>query len=70
MKRVMNYDTSEELDGKPSRELIEESEADVSGTGAVPAYRDEAGVWQYVPPSFVDFYEKHHGIQTITVYVE
>ena len=67
--RVLNYDTGETLDGPPSPELIEESLA-ADPTGAVPAFQDSVGTWQYVPPSEVDFYKHQRKEDVITVYVE
>lgn len=58
--RVYNYITGMELDGTPSLELIEASES-AGDTGAVGAYRDENGVWQYV--------EEGSRFGTHTVYV-
>lgn len=66
--RVMNYMTGDRLPGRPSSELVRES-AKID-TGAVPAYRDERDVWQYVAPSERDFYRRHHGIDVITVWVD
>ena len=67
--RVMNYQTGDSLTGRPSAELIAESEAESSGTGAVPAYRDESGVWQYVEPSDEDRMSRL-GHDVITVWTE
>lgn len=67
--RVCDYDTGDRLDGEPSDELINESLA-ADPTGAVSAYQDAEGVWQYVPPSQVDFYTRQRKEEVITVYVE
>lgn len=67
--RVMDYDTGSSLRGAPSAELVERS-AEADPTGAVPAYRDEAGVWQYVQPSMVEQYERTQRLDIITVYIE
>jgi len=69
MPTVYNYDISEILDGEPSEDLIAASQ-DAEPTGAVPAFRDEDGIWQYVEPSRRDFYERHLHHEIITVYVE
>jgi len=66
---VRDYNTSVDLVGEPSPELVAESEA-VTDTGAVPAYRDEDGVWQYVAPCDVTHYRHHRGETVITVYVD
>ncbi len=65
---VRSYETSGTLSGTPSAELIEQSGA--VDTGAVPAYRDEAGVWQYVAPSQVSHYRDQLREEIVTVYVE
>ena len=65
---VMRYDTAEALDGAPSADLVEKSLA-AGDTGAAPAYRDDASVWQYVEPSMVDQYRRTRGLDIITVYV-
>lgn len=67
--RVASYETSERLQGRPSAELIEASEAEGS-SGAVPAYRDADGVWQYVRPDEVEHYERQLGETVVTVYTE
>ena len=46
--RVKNYATGEDLPGVPSDALVAASAA-AAPTGAAAAYRDDAGVWQYVP---------------------
>lgn len=65
--KVVSYDDARRLDGTASDNLIEASAAEP--TGAVPAYRDADGVWQYVPPSQVEFMGQR-GEDVITVYVE
>ena len=67
--RVMGYDDGAVLVGAPSAQLVAESAA-AGPTGAVPAYRDDAGVWQYVEPSQVTHYETHLRTPITTVYVE
>lgn len=67
--RVYSYDSSSRLQGSASAELVRESEAEAP-TGAVPAYRDERGVWQYVAPSQVDHYRRNLQQDVRTVYVE
>lgn len=67
-KAVHNYDTGSELDGAPSAELVSASES-VADTGAVPAYRDEHGVWQYVRPDEVEHCRRNLRLDVITVYV-
>jgi len=66
---VYDYDTNEALEGAPSEELIEQSDS-ASPTGAVPAYRDDDGVWQYVAPSEVEHYRRNLRIETRTVYTQ
>ena len=56
------------MPGLASEELARES-ADAGDTGAVPAYRDEAGVWQYVPADQRDAY-RARGVEVLTVWVE
>lgn len=67
--RVCNYQTGETLPGTASDELVAASEAEGS-TGAVPAYRDADGVWQYVAPSQVDHYRTQLREEVVTVYIE
>jgi hypothetical protein len=67
--RVMGYDDGAMLVGAASAQLIAESAA-AEPTGAVPAYLDEAGVWQYVAPSQAAHYETHLHTPITTVYVE
>lgn len=69
MNKVYCYDTGAALDGSASAELITASVAE-GPTGAVFAYRDEDGVWQFVAPSQVDHYRRHLGVTTRTVYVD
>lgn len=68
MRYVLDYDTVNVLEGVPSDELVAASDA-AGDTGAVPAYRDVDGVWQYVAPSMRDQYRRM-GHDVITVYVE
>lgn len=69
--RVMSYKTGNRLKGAPSDKLVEESFADQErrGTGAVYAYQDRDGVWQYVKPSDEDRIRRQ-GYDVITVWVE
>lgn len=69
MKRVYAYETGDVLDGAPSAQLVGESEAELSGTGAVAAYLDERNVWQHVPDALVEFVERFRGEAVLTVYV-
>jgi len=64
---VISYADAVELVGVPSDELLAASAAEESG--AVPAYLDGEGVWQYVAPSQEDFVRRHDGRDVITVYV-
>lgn len=66
---VHNYDDASTLSGTASELLIEMSE-EAAPTGAVPAYLDEQGAWQYVAPSQVDHYRNHRGVDVLTVYVD
>ena len=66
---VMSYADASTLDGIPSAELVHESER-AGDTGAVPAYRDDDGVWQYVQPSMVSHYETQLRTPVTTVYVD
>jgi hypothetical protein len=68
MTAVMSYETAETLEGGASEELVRESEA-AEPTGAVPAYRDTDGVWQYVAPSQVEHYRRNLRETVVTVYV-
>jgi len=63
---VISYADAVELVGVPSDELLAASAAEESG--AVPAYLDGEGVWQYVAPSQEDFVRRHER-DVITVYV-
>jgi hypothetical protein len=49
---LTNYQTGEDLEGDVSERLANalNDAASNSETGAVYAYRDDAGVWQYVSP--------------------
>lgn len=67
--RVMRYADGDRLDGHPSAELVERSEA-AEPTGVVSAYRDGDGVWQYVPDAQVDFYIRQRREDVIAVWVE
>lgn len=67
MATTYSYDTAEVL-GEASEELVRAS-GSASPTGAVSAYRDDAGVWQHVPASRVVDYERM-GHAVVTVYVE
>ena len=65
---VRSYDDGSRLDGEPSPALVRASDS-AGPTGVVSAYRDEAGVWQYVAPQDEDFYRRHRHHDVITVYV-
>lgn len=67
--RVMDYDSGDTLDGDVSDELRDESAA-ADPTGAVPAYRDDAGTWQYVAPSQVEHARRNLCQDVRTVWVE
>lgn len=67
-QRVCDYSTGDLLTGTASAELISQS-AKVE-TGAVPAYRDVQGVWQYVEPSQQDHYRRQLRETVLTVFVE
>jgi hypothetical protein len=66
--RVVGYDSNETLEGTASAELIKESRA--VETGAVGAYRDDAGVWQYVAQDREDFVRTHDRREVVTVWIE
>ena len=68
-RRAVAYETGARIEGTPSPELVRESNA-AAPTGAVPAYRDENGVWQYVEPSQVEHYRRNLRVEVVTVYVE
>jgi hypothetical protein len=70
VSRVCNYQTGSALEGEPSEALIEASAAESSGTGAVCAYRDADGVWQYVPEDEEDFYRRVRGEDVRVVWVQ
>ena len=63
---VYDYRTGERLDGIPSPQLVKESEA--TTLGAVAAYRDDDGCWQYLGDQAADHYRRL-GHQALTVYV-
>lgn len=65
----MSYDDGSPLAGVPSDVLVRES-ARAGQTGAVGAYRDTSGVWQYVPDAAKSQYERHLGLTVTTVYIE
>jgi len=67
--RVLSYQTGDNLVGVPSPELVRESEDERTGTGAVPAYCDEHGVWQYVLPCDEDAFVRA-GHDVISVWTE
>lgn len=68
MDVVYSYDSGKRLPGIPSDDLVEASR-DEGSTGAVPAYRDADGVWQYVQPSDVEHYRCNLREHVITIYV-
>jgi hypothetical protein len=65
---VNDYQTGAELDGDASETLAARS-AEAGDTGAVPAYRDEDGVWQYVRPDEVE-QARRQGRDVRTVWVQ
>ena len=67
--RVMDVETGSTLKGTPSLELVRRSAME-GDTGIVPAYRDSDGVWQYVPASEVEHYERNLGTPVRTVWVQ
>ena len=65
--RVNDMVTGETLTGTPSAALIEASEAE-GETGAVAAYLDDAGVWQYVQTGDESRMERlGHAVRTVWV---
>jgi hypothetical protein len=67
--RVSDYQSGDSLPGRPSSELVEASLSE-GPTGAVSAYRDESGVWQYVEHSEVEHYRRNLRETVRTVFVE
>ena len=65
---VRDYDTADLLPGKPSEELIIMSDA--VDDGAVLAYLDADGVWQWVPDSYADRQRSQMHRTVRTVYVD
>lgn len=65
---VMDADTSKPVGMQASRVLIRESHACLSG--AVPAFMDSDGTWQYVSPLLVNEYCRHFGRDVRIVYVD
>lgn len=65
---VYSYDTGRALPGRPSVLLVRESFNSLDG--AVPAYRDEKGVWQYVRPDEVEHYQRNLRLDVSIVYVD
>jgi hypothetical protein len=65
---VYDYQSGEQLAGSASPDLTARSRA-AGPTGAVPAYRDERGVWQYVQPQDQEHYRRNLGISVRTVFV-
>ncbi len=67
MANVMDYQTGAKLDGEASEELAERS-AEAGDTGAVAAYRDNDGVWQYVREYEVESSRRRgHDVRTVWV---
>jgi hypothetical protein len=64
--KLMDLDSGHRLAGWVSHKLILESA--LAESGAVPAYRDDDGVWQYVQPSQVEL-TRRRGYDVRTVYV-
>lgn len=67
MTTVMDYQTGAELDGDASDTLAERS-AEAGDTGAVAAYRDDEGMWQYVREDEVES-ARRRGRDVRTVWV-
>jgi hypothetical protein len=66
---VIDYNTAEEVGQMASRELVIESLlVERTGTGAVVAFKDETGVWQFCPPERAEQY-KRWGFEVRTVYI-
>ena len=65
---VLDADTCKPVGMQASRVLVRESRACL--TGAVPAYMDHQGEWQYVSPSLVNEYCRHFGRNVRIVYVD
>mgnify|MGYP001587254345 CR=1 FL=1 len=61
---VYDYQTGVALPGRPSDALAAASAAEHSGTGAVGAYRDADGVWQYLRADEIDAYEDARTVYT------
>ena len=66
---VVDYDTSDRVEGDCSVSLYQASQA-AAPTGAVAAYRDAAGVWQYLREDEVEHYRRSLRETVVTVYVE
>lgn len=66
---VMDYGSGAPLEGEPSVELALRSAA-AGDSGAVAAYRDADGVWQYVADSQVGHARTHLGHDVVTVWVD
>lgn len=70
---VFDYVSGEALEGAASDALTEasaEAAATGSGAGAVAAYMDGSGVWQYVREDEQSFHREIHGRDVRTVWVE
>ena len=65
---VNDYQTGTALDGEASETLAERS-AEACDTGAVAAYRDDDGVWQYVREDEMAS-ARRRGREVRTVWVE
>ena len=68
MIRVRDYIMGSLFDGEPSKELIEK--CDASDTGGALAWRDENGIWQYVPGWDAERHRKHLGHEVFGVYLD
>jgi hypothetical protein len=67
MASVYDYNTNDNL-GPASEELAAASD-EALPVGAVAAYRDNEGTWQYVPEDQEDHYKRNLGRDVRTVYV-
>lgn len=66
----MSINTGKELAGPPHRELIDAShDAEHTSSGAVAAYRNDRGGWNYVPAGQEELY-RSRGFDVVSVYIE
>ena len=68
-RHVYDYTTGNVLPGRVSAELTRASRQ-VPHTGVVAAYRDERGIWQYVPDQDVEHFRKNLRLDVQNVYVD